>query len=50
MTLELSIPSRLARHHAVMSLLITVLVQTIVAVLGLRGSNLRWGFTQLLTR
>src|SRR5882672_4926191 len=33
-----------------MSLLITVLVQTIVAVLGLRGSNLRWGFTQLLTQ
>jgi len=33
-----------------LSLLITVLVQTVTAVLGLRGSNLRWGVAQLLAQ
>lgn len=33
-----------------LSLLITVLVQAISAVLGLRGSNLRWGVARLLTQ
>jgi len=33
-----------------LSLLITVLVQAIIAVLGLRGSNLRWGVAQVLTQ